>query len=163
MSTIAMSPSPAVAPARRSPLWKSLFVQVLAALLLFKVRRGFALLSGALFGLTFGGLTFDWLRASNRLGDWFWNAGTLAMAGIIWAYLGTRTTLPPMPDIPANQLPGPLGSVPWKATGASSGTKEATEAKWAGEMSGPISVDSRVGSPTTTPLTAGSSNSMKRS
>ena len=51
----------------------------------------------------------------------------------------------------ANQLPGPSGQVPRTATGAPSGTNEATLARWDSEMSGPISVASRVGSPTTTP------------
>src|SRR5271170_4814936 len=54
------------------------------------------------------------------------------------------------------QLPGPSGQDPRKATGASSGTKEATLSFCAGEISGPISDASSVGSPTTTPATAGS-------
>ncbi len=63
----------------------------------------------------------------------------------------------------ANQLPAPSGRLPRKATGASSGTNEATLARCASEISGPISVSSSVGSPTITPATAGSSSSMKRS
>jgi apolipoprotein N-acyltransferase len=63
---------------------------VLASLLLFNLGRLFALLSGALFGLSFGGVTFFWLLQSNRAIDWFWNAGTLGMVGMIWAYLVHR-------------------------------------------------------------------------
>ena len=63
----------------------------------------------------------------------------------------------------ANQLPGPSGHVPRSATGAPSGTNDATDARWPSEMSGPISVVSSVGSPTATAVTAGSSSAMKRS
>ena len=50
-----------------------------------------------------------------------------------------------------------------KAIGASCGTNDATVSRWAAETSGPISVTSLWGLPTTTPLTAGSRSSMKRS
>ena len=62
-----------------------------------------------------------------------------------------------------NQKPGPVGQEPRKATGAPSGTNEVTTSSWELDTSGPISVDSSVGSPTTTPATAGSSNSINRS
>src|SRR3954470_8124258 len=62
-----------------------------------------------------------------------------------------------------NQNPGPSGALPRNATGASSGTYEATVDRWDAEINGPISVAACPGSPTTTPLTAGSSNSMNRS
>ncbi len=62
-----------------------------------------------------------------------------------------------------NQFPGPSGHAPRTATGEPSGTKEATVSRWSAEISGPISVVSCVGSPTLTPLTAGSSRVMNRS
>src|SRR5262252_5985170 len=62
-----------------------------------------------------------------------------------------------------NQYPGPPGAAPRNATGASSGTYFATLARWAAEISGPISVSASAGSPTLTPLTAGSSSSMNSS
>ena len=49
------------------------------------------------------------------------------------------------------------------ATGASSGTNEATVRRWSAEISGPIAVDSSSGSPTTISATASSRRSMKRS
>src|SRR6201997_1728500 len=61
-----------------------------------------------------------------------------------------------------NQNPGPDGASPRKATGASSGTYEDTVFQCDRDTSGPISVSRRLGSPTTTPLTAGSSSSMNR-
>src|SRR5215475_5302400 len=63
----------------------------------------------------------------------------------------------------ANQYPGPSGALPRNATGASSGTYLATEARWLAEISGPISVPGSDGSPTLTPFTAGSSSSMNSS
>ena len=62
-----------------------------------------------------------------------------------------------------NQKPGPAGALPRNATGACSGTYDATRARCSAEISGPISVAGSPGSPTVTPLTAGSSSSMKRS
>src|SRR5579862_2411549 len=61
------------------------------------------------------------------------------------------------------QKPGADGADPRTATGASSGTKEATWARWAAEMSGPISLRSSEGSPTTTDRTADSNKAMNRS
>src|ERR1700738_3763382 len=66
------------------------FTPVLAALLLFGLGRGYALLNGALFGITFGGIIFSWLLQSNRTIDWIWNLGTFAIVGTIWAYLVHR-------------------------------------------------------------------------
>src|SRR5215467_10533184 len=62
-----------------------------------------------------------------------------------------------------NQYPGPAGALPRNATGASSGTYFATFARWAAEIKGPISVWSDAGSPTRTPVIAGSSSAMNRS
>src|ERR1700759_3848679 len=58
------------------------------------------------------------------------------------------------------QYPGPSGAWPRKATGAPSGTYEATCDRCAAEISGPISVAAEAGSPTTRPRTAGSNSSM---
>ena len=58
------------------------------------------------------------------------------------------------------QYPGPDGAWPRKATGAPSGTYEATCDRCAAEISGPISVAAEAGSPTTTPPTACSNSSM---
>jgi apolipoprotein N-acyltransferase len=66
------------------------FTPVLAALLLFGSGRGYALLNGALFGITFGGIIFSWLLQSNRTIDWIWNLGTFAIVGTMWAYLVHR-------------------------------------------------------------------------
>ena len=62
-----------------------------------------------------------------------------------------------------NQKPGPSGALPRIATGASSGTNDATVSRWPSEISGPISVDSSSGSPTLIASTDSSSTSMKRS
>src|SRR5918997_4513110 len=59
-----------------------------------------------------------------------------------------------------NQNPGPSGALPRIATGASSGTNEATVSNWPAEISGPISVESSTGSPTLIASTASSSTSM---
>src|SRR5690349_15718657 len=59
--------------------------------------------------------------------------------------------------------PGPSGADPRNATGASSGTYDATFSRCSAEISGPISAPSVIGSTTLTPLTAGSSSDMKRS
>src|SRR6266851_1808275 len=61
------------------------------------------------------------------------------------------------------QCPGPEGAWPRNATGAPEGTYDATCARCAAEISGPISVAAEAGSPTATPFTAGSSSSMNRS
>src|SRR4051794_5032211 len=62
-----------------------------------------------------------------------------------------------------NQYPGPEGALPRMATGASSGTKEATCSRWPAEMSGPIWVSSSSGSPTRIASTCSSRTSMNRS
>src|SRR5918998_2647539 len=54
--------------------------------------------------------------------------------------------------------PGPSGAEPRIATGGPSGTNEATVSRWAAEISGAIWVRSSAGSPTTSPVTAGSSS-----
>ena len=61
------------------------------------------------------------------------------------------------------QYPGPEGAWPRKATGAPSGTYEATCDRCAAEISGPISVAAEAGSPTTTPRTADSNSPMNLS
>src|SRR5215204_4384526 len=58
------------------------------------------------------------------------------------------------------QKPGPSGADPLIATGASSGTYEATCDRWSAEISGPISVSSSSGSPTRMASTVSSSVSM---
>ena len=59
--------------------------------------------------------------------------------------------------------PGPSGALPRIATGAPSGTKEATVSRWPAEISGPISVASSSGSPTLIASTTSSNASMKAS
>src|ERR1700743_2777253 len=58
---------------------------------------------------------------------------------------------------------GSDGADPRNATGASGGTKPRTRSRWAAEISGPISVFSSAGSPTTPPWVAASNNAMNRS
>jgi apolipoprotein N-acyltransferase len=63
------------------------FIPVLAGLVLF--RRGWltALIQGALFGGTFGGMAFSWLWKGGRTGEWCWNAGSLALVGALWGLI----------------------------------------------------------------------------
>src|ERR1700759_4744174 len=62
-----------------------------------------------------------------------------------------------------NQKPSPSGALPRTATGAPSGTKEATASRCPAEISGPIWVDSSSGSPTLIPSTTGAIAARKSS
>jgi apolipoprotein N-acyltransferase len=63
------------------------FTPVLAGLLLFRRHWLTAVIQGALFGGTFGGLAFSWLWKGGRPGDWGWNAGSLTLAGALWGLI----------------------------------------------------------------------------
>src|SRR6201994_3770044 len=69
----------------------------------------------------------------------------------------------PASTVGAYQKPARSGADPRNATGASGGTNERTRSRCAAEMSGPISVFSSSGSPTTTPRTAVSNRAMNSS
>jgi apolipoprotein N-acyltransferase len=60
------------------------FTPVLAGLLLFPRRWVTSLIQGAVFGGTFGGRVFSWLRAAGHPNDWWSNFASLALLGAIW-------------------------------------------------------------------------------
>lgn len=71
------------------------FIPVLAGLLLFPRRWLTALIQGAVFGGTFGGLVFSWLWAGGRPNDWVSNVVSLALLGAIWGmFLNLFVRLP---------------------------------------------------------------------
>src|ERR1700744_3083886 len=76
---------------------------------------------------------------------------------------GDPSTPGPASTVGAYQKPAPSTRGPRNATGASGGTNERTRSRWAAEISGPISVFSSPGAPTTTPCTACSNNDLNRS
>jgi apolipoprotein N-acyltransferase len=63
------------------------FTPVLAGLLLFPGKWLAALIQGALFGGTFGGLAFSWLWKGGDPVDWAWNTGSLALVGAFWGVI----------------------------------------------------------------------------
>ncbi|HZC58595.1 MAG TPA: hypothetical protein VE154_01290, partial [Chthoniobacterales bacterium] len=63
------------------------FTPVLAGLLLFPGKWPAALIQGALFGGTFGGLAFSWLWKGGHPVDWAWNTGSLALVGAFWGVI----------------------------------------------------------------------------
>jgi apolipoprotein N-acyltransferase len=84
------------------------FNPVLAGLLLFPRRWVTSLIHGAIFGGTFGGLTFSWLWGDGHPNDWVSNVASLTLLGGIWgifvnlfvripARSGDRKVLPILP------------------------------------------------------------------
>jgi apolipoprotein N-acyltransferase len=63
------------------------FTPVLAGLVLLNRRWVAALIQGALFGGTFGGMAFSWLWKGGRMADWCWNTGSLALVGALWGLI----------------------------------------------------------------------------
>jgi apolipoprotein N-acyltransferase len=71
------------------------FTPVLAGLLLFPRRWVTSLIQGAIFGGTFGGLTFSWLWGDGHPNDWVSNVASLALLGAIWGiFVGLFVRLP---------------------------------------------------------------------
>ncbi len=60
------------------------FVPAIVGLVLFPKNMVAALIQGALFGGTFGGLAFSWLLKGGRPVDWIWNTASLAAVGALW-------------------------------------------------------------------------------
>jgi apolipoprotein N-acyltransferase len=63
------------------------FAPVLVGLVLFPRSWLTALIEGAVFGGTFGGLAFSWLWKGGRPVDWIWNTGSLAVVGALWGLI----------------------------------------------------------------------------
>jgi len=63
------------------------FAPVLVGLVLFPRNWLTALIQGAMFGGTFGGLAFSWLWKGGRPVDWIWNTGSLAVVGALWGVI----------------------------------------------------------------------------
>jgi apolipoprotein N-acyltransferase len=71
------------------------FIPVFAGLLLYPRRWLTALIQGAVFGGSFGGLVFSWLWAEGRPNDWVSNVVSLALLGAIWGmFLNLFVRLP---------------------------------------------------------------------
>lgn len=71
------------------------FIPVLAGLLLFPRLWFIALIEGAVFGGTFGGLVFSWLWTGGSPKDWMSNVVSLALLGAIWGmFLNLFVRLP---------------------------------------------------------------------
>jgi len=82
-------------------IWVAL-TPILGALLLFKSDWRFSLFRGALFGAGFGAITFSWLAQGGRVTEWFWNVGSIAVVGAIWAYVVARFV-----ELPVKKLEQP--------------------------------------------------------
>jgi apolipoprotein N-acyltransferase len=71
------------------------FTPVLAGLLLFPRRWYLAIIQGAVFGGTFGGLVFSWLLTGRLASDWLWNFVSFLLLGAIWGtFVGALVHLP---------------------------------------------------------------------
>jgi apolipoprotein N-acyltransferase len=103
------------------------FTPVLAGLVLFRRGRLAALIQGALFGGTFGGMAFSWLWKGGRMGDWCWNTGSLALVGAFWGFI--VSLLVKMPGRSGHQKLSPI--LPGHGPGATAWNTSVTHLKGA--------------------------------